>query len=97
MERFNLSHPVRCKEVPIPRDVYTYANDHCWGEPDLAHVAQLMQQVAERRLRIACNPDASDPSHDAAVLANYRRRFAFPEIGAVNRERSKANFQEKHL
>jgi len=82
-----LSHLVRCKEVPIPRGAYPCADGHCWGEPDLDHAAQLMQEVAERRLEIACNPNAFDPCRSAKVLADCRKRFSFVEIGARYRER----------
>ena len=82
-----LSHPVRCQEVPIPRGAYPYADGHHWGEPDLDHAAQLMQQVAERRLEIACNPNASDPSRDAMVLGGYRKQFSFEEVGYQYRKK----------
>jgi len=39
-----LAHPVRCQEVPIPRGAYPYSDGHVWGEPDLEHAAELMQQ-----------------------------------------------------
>ena len=40
-------------EVPIPRGAYACADGHEWGEPDLEHAAELMQQVAVRRLALA--------------------------------------------
>ena len=57
-----LSHPVRCREVPIPRGAYPCADGHCWGEPDLEHAAQLMQQVAYRRSYIMHNSDNDSDS-----------------------------------
>jgi len=45
-----LAHPVRCREVPIPRGAYPSADGHVWGEPDLEHAAEPIQQVAARRL-----------------------------------------------
>ena len=48
-----LAHPVRCQEVPIPRGAYPCADGHVWGEPDLDHAAELMQQAAARRLALA--------------------------------------------
>ncbi|QNI99006.1 putative beta-glycosyltransferase/ family 2 [Synechococcus sp. A15-62] len=85
-----LAHPVRCLEVPIPRAAYPYADGHCWGEPDLNHAAQLMQEIAERRLEIASNPNAYYPSRDAMVLADYQKRFSFIEAGTRYRERLKS-------
>ena len=85
-----LAHPVRCLEVPIPRNSYPYADGHCWGEPDLNHAAQLMQEVAERRLEIASNHNAYYPSRDARVLADYQKRFSFIEAGTRYHERLKS-------
>jgi hypothetical protein len=50
-----------------------------WGEPDLEHAAELMQQVAARRLSIVADPEvaALGPSRDPAILAAYRQRFKF--------------------
>ena len=72
-----LAHPVRCREVPIPRGAYPCADGHVWGEPDLEHAAELMQQVAARRLAMAADPEvaAVDPSRDSEVLAVYRERL----------------------
>ena len=79
-----LSHPVRCKEVPIPRGAYPCADGHCWGDPDLDHAAELMQEVAERRQKLINDPDAAaaDISRDPSVLATYRKRFALATVGA---------------
>ncbi len=79
----HLAHPVRCQEVPIPRSAYPYADGHVWGEPDLAHAAELMQQVAGRRLALANDREAAavDPSRDPAVLAAYRERFSWAAPG----------------
>ena len=84
-----LAHPVRCQEVPIPRGSYPCADGHLWGEPDLDHAAELMQQVAARRLALANDHEASatDPSRDPAVLAAYRERFSFAAAGARYRAR----------
>ena len=49
-----------------------------------------MQKVAKRRLEIARNPNASDPSRNERVLAKYRKQFSFLEVGARYRERLEA-------
>ena len=84
-----LAHPVRCQEVPIPRGAYPCADGHVWGEPDLDHAAELMQQVAARRLAMAVDPEAAaaDPSRDPSVLAAYRQRFSWVGAGARYRAR----------
>ena len=84
-----LAHPVRCQEVPIPRGAYPCADGHVWGEPDLDHAAELMQQVAARRLAMAANPEvaAADPSRDPTVLEGYRERFSWAAAGSGYRAR----------
>jgi len=79
-----LSHPVHCKEVPIPRGAYPCADGHHWGDPDLDHAAQLMQQVAERRQKLINKPDAAaaDISRDPEILTTYRKRFSLATVGA---------------
>ena len=59
--------------MPIP-----CADGHVWGEPYLEHAAELMQQVAARRLAMAADPEAAaaNPSRDSDVMAVYRERFA---------------------
>ncbi len=82
-----LAHPVRWRPAPIHRGAYPYADGHSWAEPDLAHAAELCRQVAARRLAIARDPFAADPSRDPAVLAGYRERFSFASVGACYRAR----------
>ena len=84
-----LAHPVRCQEVPIPRGAYPCADGHVWGEPDLDHAAELMQQVAARRLALVLDHEAAaaDPSRDPSVLAAYRQRFSWAAAGARYRAR----------
>ena len=79
-----LAHPVRCQEVPIPRGSYPCADGHVWGEPDLDHAAELMQQAAARRLALANDHEAAatDPSRDPSVLAADRQRFSWAAAGA---------------
>ena len=63
----------------------------CGGEPDLDHAAELMQQVAARRLALASDPEAAaaDPSRDPEVLAAYGQRFSWAATGARYRVRLK--------
>ena len=84
-----LAHPVRCQEVPIPRGAYPCADGHVWGEPDLDHAAELMQQVAARRLALANDHEAAaaDSSRDPSVLAAYRQQFSWAAAGARYRAR----------
>ena len=82
-----LAHPVRWRPAPIPRGAYPDANGHSWAEPDLDNAAELCRQVAARRLAIAADPLAADPSRDPAVLAGYRERFSFASVGARYRAR----------
>ena len=60
-----------------------------WGEPDLDHAAELMQQVAARRLALGNDHEvaAADPSRDPSVLAAYRQRFSWAAAGARYRAR----------
>ena len=65
------------------------ADGHVWGGPDLDHAAELMHQVAARRLAMANDHDAAavDPSRDPSVLAAYRQRFSWAAAGARYRAR----------
>ena len=80
---------MRCQEVPIPRGAYPCADGHVWGEPDMEHAAELMQQVTARRLAMVADPEAaiSDLSRDPEVLAVYRERFSLAVAGARYRAR----------
>jgi glycosyltransferase involved in cell wall biosynthesis len=84
-----LAHPVRWRPAPIPRGAYPCADGHSWAEPDLEHAAELMQQVAARRMGMTADPEAAaaDPSRDPAVLASYRQRFSFASVGVRYRAR----------
>jgi hypothetical protein len=68
-----LAHPVRCSEVRIPRNTYPWADNHCWGEPDLDHACQLMREVAEKRLKQQPNP---------TTLGDYRQSLSGAAAGA---------------
>ena len=63
-----------------------------WGEPDLDHAAELMQQVAARRWALVNDREAAaaDPSRDPEVLAGYRERFSWAAAG----ERYRARLEE---
>jgi len=82
-----LAHPVRYRPAPIPRGAYPSADGHSWAEPDLDHAAELCRAVAARRLALAADPHAADPSRDPAVLASYRERFSFATVGGRYRAR----------
>ncbi|MDA7685386.1 glycosyltransferase [bacterium] len=82
-----LAHPVRWRKAPIPRGSYPNADGHNWAEPDLGHAAELCQQVAASRLAAASNSEISDPRRDCKVLANYRKKFSFVQVGNKYRAR----------
>lgn len=84
-----LAHPVRYREVPIPRGAYPCADGHQWAEPDLEQATFIMRQVAARRLALADDPTATalDASSDPAVVSFYRERFSFAAAGARYRAR----------
>ena len=75
--------------MPIPRGAYPCADGHVWGEPDLDHAAELMQQLAARRLALVNDREAAaaDPSRDPEVLAAYGQRFSWAAAGARYRAR----------
>ena len=90
-----LAHLVRWRPAPIPRGAYPYADGHLWAEPDLEHAAELCRQVAARRLAIAKDPSAVDPSRDRAILASYRQQFSFATVGARYRARLEALWADR--
>jgi len=85
-EPLALEAGVKCRS---PRGAYPCADGHVWGEPDLGHAAEVMQQVAARRLAMAADPEAAavDPSRDSEVLAVYREPFSLAAAGARYRAR----------
>ena len=85
---------MRWREAPIPRGSYAPADGHSWAEPDVDHAAQLCRQVAERRQVLVYDLNIADPSRDALVLAEYRNRFCFAEVGVRYRQRLKALLAE---
>jgi hypothetical protein len=68
-----------------------------WGEPDLEHAAELMEQVAARRLALANDQEAAatDPSRDPEVLAVYRERFSWAAAGARYRARLEVLWEQR--
>ncbi len=52
---------VRALQVTNDTDPLAHpcADGHVWGEPDLDHATELMQQVAARRLELAVDPEAT--------------------------------------
>ena len=92
-----LSHPVRYRQVPIPRGAYPCAEGHQWAEPDLEHAAEICREVASRRwaLAYAAAANPSDPSRDPAVLAQYRQHFSFAAAGARYRQRLEELWSER--
>ena len=93
-----LSHHVRYREVPIPRGAYPCADGHRWAEPDLEHAAELMQQVATRRVDIAADAFTAtqEPSRDPEVLTTYRQMFSFAAAGARYRTRLDELWSQRH-
>ena len=91
-----LAHPVRFKEVPIPRDAYPSADGHKWAEPDMDHAVQLMRNVAERRINVMLNPQAfaRDVSRDESVLNAYRERFSYAVAGSRYKQRLQEIWRE---
>lgn len=85
-----LAHPVRWRQVPIPRGSYKYADGHSWAEPDLDHAAQLCRHVAENRYEIASGKEAVVSLPNELDLTEYRRRFSFSEVGLLYRHRLEA-------
>jgi hypothetical protein len=51
--------------------------------------------VAARRLAMAADPHASEPSRDPTVLASYRERFSFAWLGARYRARLEELWAER--
>ena len=74
--------------------IYPYADGHSWAETDIDHAAQLCEKVALRRLELSSNPKALDPSRGTIILAEYRKRFSFAEVGARCRERLTAIYAD---
>ena len=85
-----LAHPVRCQMVRVNNGEYPYHRGQQWAQPSVAHAAELLQQVAERRLR--------DGLPDPSIPANYRQRFDPAICGARYRQQLEALWEKRqHL
>lgn len=93
-----LCHPVRFRQVPIPRNAYPNATGHLWAEPDLEHAAELCRDVAAQRLALVADPSLQhqDPNCDLTVLAAYRQRFSSAAAGARYRARLEELWRDRH-
>ena len=93
-----LAHPVSCRPAPIPRGAYPDGDGHHWAEPNLEHAAALCRDVASRRLALAARPNAAalDPSRDGSLLAAYRQRFCFADVGTRYRRRLEQIWTDRH-
>ena len=71
--------------MPIPRGAYPCADGHLWGDPDLDHAAQLMQEVARRRTYCMDNPamDSACMSSSPEILADIVNIF-HPKLLAID-------------
>jgi glycosyltransferase involved in cell wall biosynthesis len=85
-----LAHPVRCQMVRVNNGEYPYHRGQQWAQPSVAHAAELLQQVAERR----CRDGLPDPS----ITAKYRQRFDPATCGARYRQQLEALWDKRqHL
>ena len=83
----DLAHPVRFRQVPIPRGSYKCADGHSWAEPDIDHAAQLCQRVAEKRNLSSDDKEAAHLNQNQQNLAEYRQLFSFESVGQKYRSR----------
>ena len=82
-----LAHPVRWREVPIPRGSYQFADGHVWAEPDLDHASEICQRLASIHAESFSSSSTLNVIHDPQVLMNYRQKFSFREAGLRYRSR----------
>ena len=73
-----LAHTVRYQLVRVNNGEYRYHRRQHWAQPSIAHAADLLQQVAERRLR--------EGPPDASLSTQYRQRFDPAVCGARYRQ-----------
>lgn len=83
-----LAHPVRCEMVRVKNGEYPYHRGQQWAQPSVAHAAELLQRVAERRLR--------DGLPDPSIPANYRQRFDPAICGARYRQQLESLWEKRH-
>ena len=83
-----LAHPVRCQMVRVNNGEYPYHRGQQWAQPSVAHAAELLKQVAERR----CRDGLPGPS----ITADYRQRFDPTICGARYRQQLEALWDKRH-
>ncbi|MDA7685395.1 glycosyltransferase [bacterium] len=84
-----LAHLVPCKEVPIPKGSYPYADGHSWGEPDIDYAAQLMRSITKKRLeaKISNHIRKIDEIDCLSSADSYRRYFSHASTGSRYKDR----------
>jgi glycosyltransferase involved in cell wall biosynthesis len=82
-----LAHPVRHQLIPVLNGEYMYHRGQTWAQASTAHAAELMQQVAQRRLTQGPpNPE---------LVASYQERFDPAVCGARYRQRLEALWAQR--
>lgn len=84
------AHPVRFRMVPIPPEAYPHHEGQVWAEPDVAHAAELLRVVADKRLGCRQNPiDQESSVYDSVpnILADYQHLFSVDRVGKEYRRR----------
>jgi glycosyltransferase involved in cell wall biosynthesis len=74
-----LAHPVRYELIPVANSHYPHHRGQSWAQASVAHAAERMQQVAQRRL-------SQGPPH-TELVASYMERFDPVVCGARYRQR----------
>ena len=74
--------------VGVNNGEYRYHRGQQWAHPSVAHAAELLQQVAERR----CRDGLPEPS----ITAEYRQRFDPANCGARYRQQLEALWDKRH-
>lgn len=78
-----LAHPVRCRSVPIPPDVYPPADEqHHWAEPDINEAAAILRRVADL--------SRGRTSRVQESISTYRHHFSPQTVGERYRQRLEA-------
>lgn len=82
-----LAHPVRHQLIPVLNGEYMYHRGQHWAQPSSTHAAELMQQVAARRL------EQGPPKPE--LVDSYRERFDPAVCGARYRLRLEALWAQR--
>ncbi|GEM_PF-760352 len=82
-----LAHPVRHQLIPVLNGEYVYHRGQTWAQASSSHAAELMQQVAQRRL------EQGPPSPE--LVATYRERFDPAVCGVRYRQRLEALWAQR--